>query len=181
MPLRAPRPRPIPPAPPRIRPCLVPRFHSQEFGKSNWCWAACVQMMLEIDQFDLASKLFDTDCRAASTDSVCDVTLQDDQITNLYESRAPVRPTYTPSQVILDVIRQELAHTRPVQLGVGRGGSRRGHVVLVCGLDDPHSDNPEVTICDPAFVGRSSMKWSALQRAYQAGVVWDATWTNLRR
>jgi hypothetical protein len=183
--LRLPQTHPIPVRPPAKPPCLVPRFASQPMRKPHWCWAACAEMVLgsagfAVDKFDIASALFNLNCRAARPGNPCDQTLDDDEITDLYDNQGLVRPVYTAGQIGLALLVAEIG-MRPVQLGITWTGSGKGHVVLVCGCDDGTSANPSLTICDPRLKGPGTIRWLALQQAYRPGAEWDATWTDLKK
>jgi hypothetical protein len=153
-----------------------------------WCWAACVQMVLEhnhkqMDQCAIVGKMLNQD------NHLCGQTFQ-----SRNESCAPLNmgPTWdrcgmkvNPHTGTLDInqIKAEIAANRPIQVGIiWHVGS--GHAVLIKGwarttpetllIDDPLRDSPQAPVFDVS--GRATL--TELINAFGHGF-WRFTWSEL--
>ena len=156
---------------------------SRRKEQSNWCWAACADMILHyygnasVRQCDLANWAFGvSDCCSVPSSSPCNRTLRDSQISQLFSAYG-LQSSYTASPVPFGTLQFDIDLDRPVQVAYSwRGGG--GHVVVVTGWDTD-AVGGFLRVNDPA-VGPGVFYYSELLDVDGQGV-WDATWTNIRR
>jgi hypothetical protein len=148
---------------------------------SNWCWAACFQMVFNfykftISQCQMANYYFGSgcgkdDCCSKGTGGICDFGLVSSQITDGYIHWS-FPSNFTPSQITFDAILNALGTIGPVEVAVSwtAGG---GHAMIVSGFETPNL----VFVNDPAYSsGPGLITYSSLQNAQGLGN-WFATWT----
>ncbi|OGX85080.1 hypothetical protein BEN47_15290 [Hymenobacter lapidarius] len=164
----------------RVAALNVPMIMQEQ---SNWCWAACADMLLYyygnpgVTQCQLANWAFgQTACCQIPSSTICNQPLPDARISQLLTAYG-LRSSYSTRAEGFGTLVLEIGAGRPVEVGLAwRSGG--GHVVLVVdaiGL----SGRQVVRVNDPA-VGSGGMNYSDLQTAYGQGV-WDATWVGIQR
>lgn len=166
-------------------PLPVPQRPQRE---TQQCWAACVDMVLlhlqvpNVRQCNIADRACrcSIGCCNASSSSLCNKPLKDEEITRLWEA-FDIRPERIGRAVTFEVIQTEIGAGRPVEAGLtfSRSGPR-GHVVIVRGWDEG-ATGQYVFVNDPdSDRGQGKIPFSQLQEAYGEGK-WDATWTKIGR
>lgn len=164
------------------------QHHFQE-GKL-WCWAACIQMVLEL-KGDSRSQCEIVKVKLADTQHQCP---PDPQLRVEACEAVLMAKTWrncgvqgvVPKDFDLNIqeIKTEIAANRPIQVGIlwSQGG---GHAVLIKGwaptspetlvIDDPLRDSP----LHPAADGSGRATHDELLAAFGHGS-WRYTWTNLQ-
>jgi hypothetical protein len=155
---------------------LVCRLQRQ----SNWCWAACVQMLLgdakPMEQWEIANVALDRlDCELHGGSPECNRTLKPSQgIPNLTDIlRRLTGGARLHADSIPGVFLRDVLAVSPIVVGFA-GGKSDGHVVLVSGLKnhtDP--DNPLLWVSDP-LVGHSA--WKSRDEV-AGGLSYSSVWT----
>lgn len=174
----------IPSPPPAPNSKFLPVAHVLQ-KKSQWCWAACAQMVLEyhgqnVSQCKLASALLGSRWCCflpMSCNSPCTAT----QVSALYNSFG-LGSTHQSNQVSFDTIKSEIDADQPVEVGfewIGGGG----HLAIVRGWEQ-NSLGDWIRINDPVLrfyknYGQGTMLYSKLAKPYGIGD-WVATWTDLK-
>jgi hypothetical protein len=166
--------------------------------RSNWCWAACVDMVLnyyeqpEIRQCDVVGKKLDEPCCDDPFNADYNVTCHQDDMRSVWEklgihSRSHLgQPTGDNGWVGQNKLVDELNQQRPVELGLKWQGSG-GHAIIVHGwknssngmfflVNDPLNWGDEEV---PELVnGKGKVLYDELREAYGMGK-WRWTWTEL--
>jgi hypothetical protein len=166
--------------------------------RSNWCWAACVDMVLdfygqpEIRQCDIVGRKLHKPCCSDPFNSKYDVTCDEKDIRAVW-NQAGIEARAHLGQLTADngwlnsaQLVDELNNGRPVQLGL-KWDSTGGHAIIVHGwknsskglffiVNDPWNwaavDVPEIVN------GKGSVHYEELRQAYGMGK-WSWTWTGL--
>jgi hypothetical protein len=164
--------------------------------KRNWCWAACVQMVMHyfeqisVSQCEVVSRFFDRDS-CADPDSF-DTARDPGEIEDIFLRQQPsVMCRHQPGTVSFERIQSEIDERRR-PLGVAilwfrpDGEQRGGHLILVKGWRLGNNDRPFVKVNDPWYNGIGEVPFSQLLRYYgppDDGVngEWRHTWTGIRR
>lgn len=170
-------------APPPVNPLGVPRFPQQQ---TQWCWAACAEMVLEfysfpnVDQCDLANIAFPQAggaCCNNPSSSLCDKPLSDAEICRLWANKG-IKYSYVNSFIPFTTLQSEINAGRPVEVAFTL--SNGGHVVIVQGWSQTPM-GPYLFVNDPAGgAGQGLVSYQHLLTAKGSGS-WDATWTGLRK
>ena len=153
-----------------------------------WCWAACVQMVLELNnkhmhQCEIVRKMLNQDTHPCGPDfqsrnDSCDPT----KMGPTWERCGMEVKPHT-GTLKIDEIKAEIAAKRPIQVGImWHLGS--GHAVLIKGwaattpetllIDDPLRDSPQAPVFDVS--GRATL--TELLNAFGHGF-WRFTWSEL--
>lgn len=155
---------------------------------TNWCWAACVAMVLQFykiefgKQCQLAAAGLGASATTCCTDVTrpdCDCPLSDDEITCLWHARK-IPASYEPNRIPdLDLFREIDCEERPVEIGYGPGPGQDGvgHVVIVYGWQGEFGQLSFLSH-DPQNRAQTAMALFALP-GRSGNRVWDATWRNL--
>lgn len=159
--------------------------HRPQKGKM-WCWAACVEMVLEHNDIDMTqcdivrTKLADEDSSCGDLENES-CRARDMEPTWVACGIENVQPNN--GQIPFETIQDEIAEDRPIQVGIlwNKGG---GHAVLIKGWAD--TDPVSLLIDDPlrrSSVGESKFgtgraTYDDLKDALGHGR-WRYTWTNL--
>ncbi len=157
----------------------VPYYPSEE---SNWCWAACGQMIGALVQGTVTDQC--NFAQAVSPNSNCcqdkdscnfelDVTSTDmvDKVFGVIGKTADFLPQPVSFLELQDQIANRLL---PVQVGF-KWNDGDGHVAVVCGVSS-QQDEPQVYVNDPIY-GAGWVDLNSLQSAYGLGGSWQWTWT----
>ena len=151
------------------------------FEQTEWCWAACAQMIAFFiqknlkDQCSFASLVFPA-AGCCDNPSACNKPLELPEATKLLKSIAP-STSFKPSPVDFEVIKGELVAGRPVQVGFTwtNGGS---HVAVIAGVSEDNN-GPVVYVNDPdPQIACGWVYFKNLQLAYGLGS-WQWTWTSI--
>jgi hypothetical protein len=152
----------------------VPYYPNDE---TEWCWAACSQMMGSlflnklIDQCTFAAAAFPT-ANCCQNRDACNVTLPTADMGQVFAVINKV-PNYVPTCISFAELQEQIGEKQlPVQVGFqwNDGG---GHVAVVCGVSDQGTDQ-QVYVNDPVY-GCGWIEFSNLQGAYGLGA-WQWTW-----
>lgn len=150
--------------------------------QTQWCWAACKQMVFRFsdsvsttEQCELANAAFELmGCCNSPTSSLCNKPLSILRISGEWQ-RWGYRSSYRAESLEFASIKFEIDHGRPIECGLKwhLGG---GHAVLIIGyIDDPIS--PDVIVNDPWEL-QKTIKYSELVTAYGRGQ-WSWAWTDI--
>lgn len=171
-----------PPSP--SNPLGVPRIEQEQ---TEWCWAACADMVLEFYKdpaakqchlANSASPAAGDSCCGDPTSQVCNRPLSDTEVSQLWTDRQ-VRNTPLGHEIGFQDLKDEIDDGRPVEVGWSRGGNGN-HLVIVHGWQVT-STGEQVYVNDPAKgQGEGWMSLSDLQTARQTGF-WTSTWVGLTR
>lgn len=162
--------------------------------KRNWCWAACVQMIMHffnhhtVRQCEVASLFFNTNS-CADPDSF-NTARDPEEIERIFAVQQPsVACRHLIGTISFEGIQHEIDDRRsPVGVAVlwfrPDGVQRGGHILLVKGWRTV-DDRPFVKVNDPWY-GPGDLPFSRLKSYYgpdNDGLdgVWRHTWTNIRR
>lgn len=146
--------------------------------QTNWCWAACCQMVFQFDgvagvqQCDMATAQFGGNCCAAPSSSMCN---QGNWPENTYGhygfncSRSNI--PFTPGS-----LQAEIDAGRPVECYYAWAGGG-AHVALICG----YYPNGDLEVNDPwSAYGKGRRSYSYVLTAYGLGT-WSITYSNLQK
>ncbi len=156
--------------------------------QSNWCWAACMEMVLRghrgdsaRSQGELANMAFgQTACTIEGDNSQCNLTLSTLVVAPMWEN-VGFRARKSASDTITFVqIKQEISAGRAIEVGLSFGLGQ-GHAVLVVGWQEIGNDE-KVVVLDPAksIGGEKVIHYSELENAYHYAGRWRWTWTRIR-
>ena len=151
-----------------------------EQEKSEWCWAACTQMVLtsfgqQVEQCEVASVLFPDCCDRADDDDTCNQTCEREDILTVYEN-FNVTATFVEDsdEIVFADIRSEIRDRgRPVQVCIHwhEGGA---HVLVIFGWRVKGSFR-FLRIHDSLKNGFGEIRISQL-REYEDQGDWTFTW-----
>lgn len=164
----------------------VPQITQEQ---TNWCWAACVEMVLRYygtsaaRQCELANELFGrSDCCSEPSSPDCNKPCKIEDISNFY-ARRNIQSQFVDENVPFSTLQSEIDADRPVEiLFQYKKKQKRGHLVIVRGwyttkaeeyvrVNDPKDDNDDL----PRMVA-----YSELLNAYGEGK-WTSTWIKIQR
>lgn len=125
----------------------VPFFDQK---KTNWCWAACVQMVIPThpEQRDVAKKAFPRR-RCQAQPSPCNVPLDDGRITDLWHAHCLMAAHLVITGINCGMLQTELNARRPIEVGVKKT-RRKGHVIILYGWGTEISLGIYFHVNDPA-------------------------------
>ncbi len=164
---------------------IIPRNQRQ----SEWCWAACLQMVLgkfgiTKSQCELANAATGNheccDSEANASSSLCDQPIQVLQYASEY-AKYQVASNLQTQSLSYAAAQQEIASDRPVQVGIQ--WSFGGHAVLVVGWDDSADGQyllvnwPTLSPSDPSASG--SMLYQELLSPNNSAGTWKWSWTGI--
>lgn len=154
------------------------KHYKQE--QSNWCWAACCQMVFDyfgfiISQCNIANYYFKGQC--CKKPSKCNQGLTPSEISALYNHWS-YKYSYQASQIAFIGIQASIDSNKLIEVALyWKGGG--GHVVVVNGWSTGSQD--EVYVNDPGYgSGPGWITYSELEHAYGKGT-WGGTWNSLTK
>jgi hypothetical protein len=164
-----------------------------EQAEKNWCWAACIQMIMaffnhNLGQCSVAGLYFqDRDCCAnrSSCDDGCD---PEDVEEVLLKTPLRVICTRVDDVISFNSIMDEINEGRPVAVGImwltSDGRRRGGHLIIVKGWRI-FNNGQYIKVNDP-FYGPGDISYSKLRTYYgppddDVDGVWKHTWTDIQR
>ena len=153
--------------------------------QSEWCWAACLEMILKScwsdasNQCELAGNAFDVEgCCRSPADRLCNRPLPiwriDSELANY-----GIHSVFHAARVSEERLIDEVTWNRPVLVGLRfdwPDGGTSGHALLVVGWDK-NQDGRFLIVQDPAR-GIGSDWYEDLSSAYGRGS-WYCTWTGI--
>jgi len=147
---------------------------------SNWCWAACAEMVLRfrhhlgVSQCHLANSALNlSGVQCCPDNPLCDRGLKDGPITSLWNNNGI--PAYLSSGLNCNLVKNEIDNGRPVELGFAQG--KKGHVVIVDGWRQTTS-GLFFLINNPSGPAKQKILCTTLLGWSQNGT-WNATWRGL--
>jgi peptidase C39-like protein len=154
------------------QPLAVPYFHQDQ---NNWCWAACCKMVfalfgVTVEQCDLATKQFVTDCCANPASSTCD---QGEWPENVYPAYG-FTITKTMRAFTFAEIRAEIDAGRPVECYYA-WTQGHAHVAIIYGYTD--NADQDMDVHDPWY-DSSTRTYAYVKSAYGMGE-WTMTYSDL--
>jgi hypothetical protein len=160
---------------------LVPPLPMVLQRAEEWCWAACLQMVLNrsgvnVQQCDVVNKVFnETICCATPEDEACNQPVDPADIVSAYEKCGRHAQLIT-SPIRFEDLQDEIAvRGRPVEVGMAWAGVG-GHVAMVWGAGIG-SQGPVLLVNDPKY-GTGFVYYVNLLRAYGLGS-WQWTWVSI--
>jgi Papain-like cysteine protease AvrRpt2 len=145
--------------------------------QNNWCWAACCEMVFKyyggplLQQCDLASRQFHTNCCATPSSPVCD---KGEWPENVYPSQGfAFVKTYAP--LTPSMVESELGLGRPVEIYYAWEGGRGAHVALITGI----FDDGDIWVHDPwRYYGSAKRPFEFVKNAYNFGI-WAMSYSQI--
>lgn len=160
---------------------LVLRIPLRSQEQSQWCWAACAQMVIryhgtsKLRQCQLANGLFDlSGCCKMPGSARCNRPCSIQQVSQVYDQWG-IQTIRRTSTVSFETIVSEIEASRPVQVGL-RWNTEGGHVVLVRGWNGAK----RLRVNDPADRGSRWVDYAYLKSAYGRGN-WLWSWVGIRK
>jgi len=147
----------------------------------EWCWAACIQMVLNrlgvnVQQCDVVNKQFDqTICCTTPDDEACNQPVDPGDIVSVYEKCGHHAQLITSPIRFEDLQSEIVVGGRPVEVGMAWAGVG-GHVAMVWGATVA-AQGPVLLVNDPKY-GTGSVYYVNLLRAYGLGS-WQWTWVSI--
>jgi hypothetical protein len=160
---------------------LVPSLPQVQQRVEEWCWAACVQMVLNrlgvnVTQCDIVNRVFDqTVCCATPDAEVCNQPVGPEDIVPVYQKCGHQAQLVTQPISFEDLQSEILVGGRPVEVGLAWAGIG-GHLVMVWGAQIG-PQGPLLLVNDPKY-GPGSVYYVNLLRAYGLGA-WQWTWVSI--
>ena len=163
----------------------VPQIKQEQ---SNWCWAACAEMVFRYydgaaaRQCEFANELFGrTECCSKPSSPDCNKPCRKEDVSKLYSSKH-ICSTFVGSVVSFSKLQSEIDADRPVEVAYFWGDKgETGHLVVVRGW---RVDGKEefVYVNDPGDSPGEDriVAYSELLAAYGKGN-WTYTWIEIRR
>ena len=159
------------------------RFFGQQ--QDEWCWAACLEMVLssqglpDRSQCQLADEAFNLDgCCGNPAYQLCNQPLSVSRVSSTY-ARLGLSSRFTNGPISFEQISEEIEQNRVVLAGlkfVLPGGIAVGHAIVIAGCYESQ-DGRFVIVYDPARNVGSDW-YEDILSAYGRGV-WFCTWTGL--
>lgn len=149
-------------------------------GQKQWCWAACVEMILDYysighsGQCGFAEWLFGQKCCGSPGAPGCNKPCAVADVSRIYCQWGLACKTHL-STVGIAVVQQEVNQGRPVQVGFSLSSS--GHLALIIGHGSD-AGGAFVMLHDPEY-GTGSVHTGYLSTAYGLGT-WRWTWTGIQ-
>ena len=153
--------------------------------KDNWCWAACAEMVLkflgqpkrkcEVAQDHL--QIPDANCCDFQDNEVCDVGVEIDDITDVYNVDSNVTAQHLGHALSFAKVQEQIiGQQKPVQVHISWGVDNGSHVILI---DACHKigNVRYVEIKDPLY-GSADIRFSDLWSYQRGGGTgqWVGTW-----
>ena len=162
----------------------VPQIAQEQ---SNWCWAACVEMVLRyygelaVQQCELANELFSrSECCSEPSSPDCNKPCEIENILKLY-SRKHIHSKYVDKNVPFSTLQSEIDADRPVEVAFYQRRKQKGHLVIIRGWYITEAEK-FVHVNDPKDSDGASriVAYSELLDAYEEGK-WMHTWLEIQR
>lgn len=160
---------------------LVPPLPQVWQRAEEWCWAACVQMVLNriginVQQCDVVNKVFNqTVCCDTPDAGVCNQPVGPGDIVTIYQKCGRQAQLISHPLSFQDLESEILGAGRPVEVGMAWAGIG-GHVAMVWGAT-MGPQGPLLLVNDPKY-GSGSVYYVNLLRAYGLGA-WQWTWVSI--
>jgi Papain-like cysteine protease AvrRpt2 len=145
-------------------------------GQTNWCWAACCEMVFKysqvnnVQQCDMATFTFGGNCCQTPSSAGC----------NQGQFPPPIYANWgflcdeTDAALSQDDVKAELNAQRPVEVYYAWDGGGGAHVALIRG----YYDNGDFEVSDPWY-GPGPHSYDDILNACQNGGQWTMTYSNL--
>jgi|RhiMethySRZTD1v2_1073278.scaffolds.fasta_scaffold04865_4 peptidase C39-like protein len=174
----------------RPRSLRVPMIEQIE---GNWCWAACIQMIMaffgdDLDQCSVAGLLF-SDRNCCANRRSCNEGCDPEDVERVLESPPlEVNCRREDGVISFESIVNEIDGGRPVAVGIlwrnSEGEQTGGHLIIVRGWRI-HNNKQYVKVNDP-FYGPGDVPYSKLRTYYgppddDVDGVWKHTWIGIER
>jgi papain like cysteine protease AvrRpt2 len=160
---------------------LVPPLPMVAQRAEEWCWAACIQMVLNrlgvnVQQCDIVNKVFDqTVCCVTPEAEACNQGVDPGAIAPAYQKCGHQAQLIT-QPISFAALQSEIAvGKRPVEVGMAWTGIG-GHVAMAWGTS-MGPQGPLVLVNDPKY-GAGFVYYVNLLRAYGLGS-WQWTWVSI--
>lgn len=162
----------------------VPQIAQEQ---TNWCWAACIEMVLRYygmsaaRQCELANELFSrSDCCSEPSNPECNKPCEIEEISTLY-SRRNIQSQFVDKNVSFSTLQSEIDADRPVEAAFYQRRKEKGHLVIIRGWYITEAEN-FVHVNDPKDSDGASriVAYSELLDAYEEGK-WMHTWLEIQR
>lgn len=162
----------------------VPQIAQEQ---SNWCWAACVEMVLyyydelAVQQCELANELFGrSECCSEPSSPECNKPCEIEDVSKLY-ARRHIHSQFVDENVSFSTLQAEIDAGRPVEIVFYQRRKTRGHLVIVRGWHITETEK-FLHVNDPKDSNGASriVAYSELMDAYEDGR-WMYTWLEIRR
>jgi hypothetical protein len=160
---------------------LVPPLPLVLQRAEEWCWAACVQMVLNrvgvnVQQCDVVNKVFNqTICCTSPEDEACNQPVDPGDIAGIYNKCGHQAQLLTYPISFEDMQSEILGRGRPVEVGMAWDGIG-GHVAMVWGAKMGPL-GPLLLVNDPKY-RTGAVYYTNLLRAYGLGT-WQWTWVGI--
>jgi Papain-like cysteine protease AvrRpt2 len=160
---------------------LVPPLPQVAQRAEEWCWAACIQMVLNrlgvnVQQCDVANRVFNqTVCCDTPEAGVCNQPVGPGDIVPAYQKCGHQAQLISHPLSFQDLQSEILGGGRPVEVGMAWTGIG-GHVAMVWGAK-MGPQGPLLLVNDPKY-GSGSVYYVNLLRAYGLGT-WQWTWVSI--
>jgi hypothetical protein len=148
----------------------------------EWCWAACVQMVLNarqvmVSQCDIVNRQFNQQTCCQEPDSEeCNLALSIYDVETVYNAWG-LAAQFVPQWVDFATLQAETSSGRPVEVGFAWNGAGGYHVAIAWGTAID-TIGPVVLVNDPKY-GSGSVYYVNLLRAYGYGS-WQWTWISIQ-
>lgn len=144
--------------------------------QTNWCWAACCQMVFQfnglmtVTQCNMASSQFGANCCAAPSNGTCNQGNWPDRVYPAYGFQF----TRTNASFAMQAVQAEIGARRPLEIYYAWTGGG-AHVALVTGF----FENGDLQIHDPWY-GPGRRTYAFVLSAYGQGA-WTITYSQIQR
>ncbi|MDG3008448.1 papain-like cysteine protease family protein [Paludisphaera mucosa] len=159
---------------------IEPKLQEQ----SEWCWAACLDMVLEANadfsknQCDFANAAYElTGCCLAPSSSLCNQPIPVIQFRQEYERYGFAAQFYNGS-ISFNAVKLEVDADRPVQVGVSWTGGG-GHAMLITGWDQEGTEQ-FVFVTNSLDRTKTRVRYSDFLTVSNQGT-WNWSWTGIKR
>lgn len=162
----------------------VPQIAQEQ---TNWCWAACVAMVLHyyddhtVQQCELANELFNRyECCSEPSSPECNQPCEIKDVSKLY-ARRDIHSQFVDRNVSFSALQSEIEADRPVEIVFYPRKKGQGHLVVVRGWRVTETEE-FLYVNDPKDSNGASriVAYSELLEAYEDGK-WMYTWLGIRR
>lgn len=159
---------------------LVPPLPQVSQRAEEWCWAACIQMVLNrlgvnVQQCDIVNKVLNQAiCCDTPEAEACNQPVGPGDIVSTYQKCGHQAQQIT-QPVSFEELQSEILAGRPVEVGMAWAGIG-GHVAMIQGATIG-PQGPLLLVNDPKY-GSGSVYYVNLLRAYGLGT-WQWTWVSI--
>ena len=153
----------------------------QHQEQTRWCWAACMQMVLQASGIDVtqcamaAAAWNRTDCCTTPYSDDCNKALDVVQISAEW-TRYDHISNYVAAEVPFTTARDGIRDQQPIEAGLMWTGVSRGHAVVIVGYSEV--DGEYLIVLDPEL-GLRSVAYRDLVTNFGQGK-WRYSWTGIR-